>query len=293
MELSVIVTYQRDPLLKKCLQTLQEALVGIDYEIIVVMSEYKQEVMEKFRADFPDVVFLPFAENLYYVRCANRGLERAKGDFILIMNSDVFVSGEAIQGLIAFLKSNPDVGLVGPRVLYPDSSEQPSAFRFYTPFTVVCRRSFLGKAGFCKGAVDRFLYRDKNFNAGKGFEVEWLSNGAGAITTKESVKKVGLLDERFCHYFSDVDWSRRFWEKGLKVVYSPQVTFYHHHGKRSAGGAISLLFNKIARIHLIDGIKYFWKWGLKATPIHGKHTDDADKNYPGYPSEKSVSSVSH
>lgn len=263
MELSVIVTYQCDPLLEKCLEVLKDALAGIDHEIIVVMSEYKREIMEKFRADFPNVTFLPFVENLYYVRCANRGLERAKGDFVLIMNSDVFVSGEAIQGLMSFLRSNPDVGLVGPKVLYPDGSEQPSVFRFYTPFTVVCRRSFLGKTGFCRGVVDKFLYKDKNFNSGKSFEVEWLSNGAGAMTKKEYVKRVGLLDERFCHYFSDVDWSRRFWENGLKVVYLPGVAFYHHHGKRSAGGATSLFFNKIARIHLIDGFKYFWKWGIK------------------------------
>ena len=268
MELSVIVTYQRDPLLGKCLGVLKDALVGIDHEIIVVMSEYKQEVMEEFQAGFPGVTFLPFVDNLYYVRCANRGLERVKGDFILIMNSDVFISGEAIQGLIAFLKSNPDVGLVGPRVLYPDGSEQPSAFRFYTPTTVVCRRSFLGKIGSCKNVVDKFLYRDKNFDSGKSFEVEWLSNGAGAVTTKEAIKKVGLLDERFCHYFSDVDWSRRFWENGLKVVYLPQVAFYHHHGKRSAGGVASLFFNKIARIHLLDGLKYFWKWGLYGNPKH-------------------------
>jgi GT2 family glycosyltransferase len=268
MELSVIVTHYHEPQLKDCLKTLKNSLVGIKSEIIVVMSEYKHEELEGFLADFPDITFLPFKENLFFVRTANRGIEKAKGDFILIINADVIVSEEAVESLINFLRNNQDVGLAGPRILYPDNSEQPSAFRFYSPLTVLCRRSFLGKVKICRNNNERFLYKDIDFSSQKEVNVDWLSNGAGVMARREYIEKIGLLDERFCHYFSDVDWCRRFWQKGLRVVYFPRVSFYHYHGKRSAGGIMSLLKNKITRIHLLDGIKYFLKWGIKAPKIN-------------------------
>jgi GT2 family glycosyltransferase len=134
--------------------------------------------------------------------------------------------------------------------------------------TVLCRRSFLGKVKICRNNNERFLYKDIDFSSQKEVNVDWLSNGAGVMARREYIEKIGLLDERFCHYFSDVDWSRRFWQKGLRVVYFPRVSFYHYHGKRSAGGIMSLLKNKITRIHLLDGIKYFLKWGIKAPKIN-------------------------
>lgn len=265
MELSVIVTHHRElDLLKQCLVALRKNLQEISHEIVVVLSEYQQETLENLKHKFPGIKLLPFKKNLYFVQSANRGLEQAQGNFILIINDDVIITKKSVQLLFDFLENNKEVGLVGPKVLYPDRTNQQSCFRFYTPLTVVCRRTILGKTGFCKKLINRFLYYDKDLNQKNGIEVDWLMNGSGVMTKKEYLGKIGFLDERFKHYFSDVDWSRRFWQKGLKVVYFPEAIFFHHHMKSSVSrGIISVLTNKMTRIHIWDGMKYFWKWGIK------------------------------
>lgn len=265
MELSVVITHHRElDLLKKCLPLIREEIKGVESEIIVILSECQKETLDALKQEFDNVMFLPFEENLYFVRSLNRGIERASGDYILLLNDDVMVSPGSIKQLIDYLKNNEKVGLVGPRVLYPDGSSQPSCFRFYTPLTVVCRRTILGKFGFCKKVNDKFLYKDKNIYQENGLEVGWLMNGAGVLTRKKSLKKVGLLDEQLTHYFSDVDWCRRFWQNGFKVVYFSKAVFRHHHGKKSRGrGLLSLLSNRMTRIHVADGMKYFRKWGFQ------------------------------
>jgi GT2 family glycosyltransferase len=201
-------------------------------------------------------------------------LEQAKGEFILLINDDVVIFKGAINILIDFLKNNQKVGLVGPKILYPDGNNQPSCFRFYSPMAVVCRRTILGKLKICKGILSRFLYQDKNLNQGNGVEVDWILNGAGVMTKKEYLDRVGMLDERFKHYFSDVDWCRRFWQSDFKVVYLPKVSFVHYHGKRSQGrGIISVLTNKMTRTHVWDGMKYFWKWGMRDAKMRMRAND--------------------
>jgi len=78
------------------------------------------------------------------------------------------------------------------------------------------------------------------------------------------VDEVGGFDERYFMYFEDVDWARRFWEKGLKVMYFPKVTMYHYHFQSSKGKNIfTSIFNKYSRIHVASAIKFFKKFGIK------------------------------
>lgn len=273
MELSIIITHYREQrLLEQCLRLLRKEIEDIETEIIVVLSEYQQETLNILKKKFDGVAFLPFKENLYFVRSANHGLKKVGGDYVLLINDDVMISHGSIKLLLDYFKKNGKVGLVGPRLMYPDNSDQPSCFRFYTPLTVVCRRTVLGNLNVCKNINDRFLYKDKDLNKEDGLEVDWITNGA-VLARGNSLKQVGPLDERFKHYFSDVDWCRRFWQNGFKVVYFPKAVFRHYHGKKSRGGGLlSLLTNRLTRIHLWDGIKYFWKWGLRNTDIQQANT---------------------
>jgi len=144
VELSIIITCHREiDLLIQCLVAVRQTTQNIDKEIIVVLSESQEEILEKLKNEFPEVNFLSFKENLYFVKAANQGLKRAKGEYILLINDDVVVSEGSISCLINFLKTQPGVGLVGPKVLYPDKTFQQTFFRFYTLFTIICRRTVL------------------------------------------------------------------------------------------------------------------------------------------------------
>ncbi len=91
-------------------------------------------------------------------------------------------------------------------------------------------------------------------------EVDWLL-GACLMAPKNAIARVGLLDEQFFLYFEDVDWCRRFWRKGYKVMYLPQARMVHFHQRLSAGDtAVRSLFSFPTRAHIMSGFKYFWKY---------------------------------
>lgn len=270
MELSIIIThYQTPELLSQCLKSIKIALQNSPYpplgrgkrervEIIVVDSQLDAKILKKLERKFSDVNFISFKKNVGYTKLVNAGLKKVRGDFILILNADIIVPENSLDLMLDFMKRNPSVGLLGPQQIFPDGQTQSTCFRFYTPLTIVCRRTILGKTKFGRKIISKFLLKDKNLNS--TLLVDWLM-GSALMVRAEALKKVGPLDERFFMYFQDVDWARRFWENSYQVVYFPKAKIYHYHQKASRGrGLLSILTNKFTRIHILDGIKYFWKY---------------------------------
>ena len=209
---------------------------------------------------------------------ANKGqAKQAKIDSIVIggqkhtvvkaTNGDIIVKENAIEVLLDYIKKHPETGIVAPQLLNFNETYQPSTFKFYTPLTIVYRRTFLGKMPFAKKHLNNFLMKEVNHQETQ--EVDWIM-GSSFMVQKKVVDKVGLMDRRFRMYFEDTDWCRRFWEAGYKVVYLPQAQMYHYHGRGSAGKSIikTLLSNRLTWIHIASAIKYFRKYAGRELPKH-------------------------
>lgn len=263
MTLSVIIVhYQSRELLKLCLQSLAQYLPPeIASEIIVVDSEAQAETGETIREDFPTVQYWPQKENIGYARGVNYGLQKARGSFLLILNPDIIITPHAVTSMLRFMQDHPEVGLLGPQLLNFDGQIQNSRFRFYRPSTILYRRTFLGQWPRGKKSLNDFNLQDQNQKT--IIYPDWLM-GSALLTKKEAVDKVGPLDERFFLYFEDVDWAKRFWENGHKVIYFPQTTLYHYHQRRSrvGWGVLDFFLRREARWHLQSAVKYFLKHGL-------------------------------
>ena len=110
-------------------------------------------------------------------------------------------------------------------------------------------------------------YSDRNRS--RGVVVDWLM-GSALLVRRTAYEQVGGLCEDYFMYMEDVDWCRNFWEKGWKIVYYPEVFFYHYHfqASKKRGAIIDLFTNKYTRTHLLSAIKYFRKYGLKV-PKYG------------------------
>jgi N-acetylglucosaminyl-diphospho-decaprenol L-rhamnosyltransferase len=265
-ELSVIiVSYKNPTLLRLCIQSLQKNILSKNYEIIVLDNATEENTEILMREEFPEIRFFPHPKNLFYSRVVNEGIDKAKGKYLLILNYDIIIEKRSVDVLLEFLKNNPDVGLAGPQLLNFDGSPQKSCFRFYTLITILSRRTFIGKFGFAKRKINRFLLKGENLE--KPTEVDWIM-GSALMTSRKSLGKVGSMDELYLYYFEDVDWCRRFWENGYKVVYYPYARMFHYHGKQSASinPVKAVLFNKLAREHIKSALKYFWKYFGKPNP---------------------------
>lgn len=258
----VIVNYQNHLLLRLCLSSLKRVLsASFKHEILVVDIASCPETRNTVK-DFSEARLLEFKNNIGYTKGVNEGIKASFGDYVLIVNPDIIPMAKSIEELALYLATHIDVGLVGPRLLNFDGSAQNSCFRYYTPLTILCRRSLVGRLPFGKKVLNKFLMTDKNLN--KPIEVEWLM-GSAIMASRKAINTVGLMDEKFFMYMSDVDWGRRFWENGFKVIYHPFSKMYHYHKRESKGrlGLLEIFLNKKSRWHFRDALKYFYKYARK------------------------------
>ncbi len=276
MKLSVIVNHYHTPeILKICLRSIEKNLknADFDWEIILADIAADEKTFEVVNEHFPSVVFVPIKENVGFGKSVNIALGKAKGDYVFIVNADIIIDEEkAIEKMLKYLEEHEDVGEVGPKLLNVNGTVQESCFRFYTPLTVICRRTVLGKVSFGKKILDEFLMRDifEKEEITKPISVDWLM-GSAIMARKADLERIGGFDERFFMYFEDVDLSRRFWESGKKVVYFPQAVMYHYHFQSSKRKSLLYsLFSKYARIHIKSALKYFLKYGGGKPPRYGK-----------------------
>jgi len=246
-ELSIIIVHHQTPeLLKLCLKSVMETVRGIAYEVIVVDSTISRQARDLIKERYSEVRYLPFKENLGYSRGVNIGIQNTQGDYILILNPDIIVTDETINKMLDYMKKHLDIGMLGPKMLNFNGTYQNTFFSYYRPSTILARRSFLGRFGRFRKALDNFLM--SNADPQKIQTPDWLM-GSALMISREATNKVGLMDERFFMYFEDVDWARRFWHNDYKVVYYPEAVMYHYHQRESSSklGLLDAIFNNKTR----------------------------------------------
>ena len=263
-KLSIIIVHFHTPeLLRLCLRSIRDT-VKTDYEVLIADSEADPDTETDLRQEFPspagEIIYQPFRQNIGYAKGINWGIEHSQGEYILILNPDIILAPNAVAELRKFLDTNPTVGLVGPRLVNFNGKTQNSAARFYRPFTIVFRRTWLGKLGFAKKQLAKFNYEEQDKN--QVFYPDWIQ-GSALMTRRSAIARVGKLDENFFLYFEDVDWCRRFWENGLRVAYYPLATVFHYHQRQSRAGLdiFDYLIRKETRWHVRSGWHYFRKHG--------------------------------
>lgn len=230
-------------------------------EIIVVDNNSGDDSVYLLRSDFPEITVIDTNENLGLAAGVNIGIAHATGDYYLVLNPDMVALPGSVHALMEFMDKNPDVGIAGGKLISPNGKLQYSCYRFYTPMTIVYRRTFLGKTSAGKAATRSFLMKD--FDHADVRDVDWLM-GACLIVRKKALQEVGGMDERFFLYFEDVDWCRRMWEKRWRVTYFPTAVFSHFHQRSSERGALlGIFFNRPTREHIKSAFKYFWKFRKK------------------------------
>jgi GT2 family glycosyltransferase len=258
--LSIIITHHRTPvLLKLCLKSIQENIGDIEHEIIVVDSQAEPATQEIIEEKFPQIKLIPFSENIGYAKLVNRGIKASQGEYILILNADILILKESISQMLEYIKSHPQVGIIGPQLLTFSNQPQNSCFRFPNIGAILARRTFFGKLKWGKKKIKQFLMIGEDFSLPK--PVDWVQ-GSAMLVCREAIDKVGLMDERYFMYLEDADWCRRFWQNGYQVIFLPYTQMYHYYYRISKkwGGFLDVFLNKYTRLHSISAAKYFWKW---------------------------------
>jgi GT2 family glycosyltransferase len=224
----VIVNWNVRDLLRRCLHSITQYPAS-SIEVIVVDNASTDGSVDVVRAEFPAVRLVGNSENRGFPGAINQGISLARGRYVLLLNPDAELVGDALGTMVAFADEHLDVGVVGPQLLNPDDSVQSSRRRFPTLATAFFESTWL-QPYVPRRLLERYYVGDQPDDRVQ--DVDWLM-GAALMARREAIERVGPMDERFFMYSEELDWCRRFREAGWRVVYLPTAQILHHEGKSS------------------------------------------------------------
>lgn len=273
----IIVSWNAREFLRNCLKSIRDSGGPLVREVIVVDNGSADGSPDMVAEEFPEATVVRSSENLGFARANNLGFQRASGSWLALANSDAIVHPGCFENLVAVLEGNQSVGLVGPKVLWPDGHVQVTRRQFPTVWRAALKAFCLDKAirrpPFNSArAVQQWGHETQEHpckpadcecsRINQQVEVEVLA-GCFWLARREAVEQVGGLDERFFFYGEDVDWCRRFWDAGWKVVFVPKAVATHFGGASSSKAALQYTIEML-RSNVAYWKKHYGLWGQAA-----------------------------
>lgn len=229
MDISVIVvSWNVAGLLKDCLTSLYAAHTGgRAMEVIVVDSASTDATVEMVRSSFPQVMLLAQAENVGFTRASNIGMAASTGRYILLLNPDTEIIGDALSQMADYLDSHSEVGIVGPHTLNSDGTTQSSRRRFPDRRTAFFETPWFQRFA-PAGLLTRYEFAERSPDT--THEVDWMQ-GSCLFARREVYDQVGGLDTGYVMYFEELDWCKRAKDSGWQLQYLGSARIVHHGGK--------------------------------------------------------------
>ena len=238
MKLSiVIVNYNVKYFLEQCLYAAFKAGAKVSSEIIVVDNDSVDGSNQMVEEKFPEVVLIANKENVGFSKANNQAIRIAKGEYILLLNPDTVVEEDCFLKIVAFMDRTPDAGGLGVKMIDGKGRFLPESKRGLPTPEVAFWKMFGFSSLFPRSKrFGRYHlgYLDNNLI----HEVDVLA-GAFMLLRRETLNKVGLLDEDYFMYGEDVDLSYRITKEGYKNYYFPETTIIHYKGESTKKGSIN------------------------------------------------------
>ncbi len=238
MDLSVvIVNYNVQHFLEQTLLSVRKAAQKLSTEIFVVDNNSVDDSVQMVRDKFPEVHLIANTGNPGFSIANNQAIRLSKGKYILLLNPDTVVEEDTFLLCFQFMEKHPDAGGLGVRMIDGAGAFLPESKRGFPSPWVAFSKTF---------GLARFFPKSRLFNAYHlGFldenETHAIDVLAGAFMfmRKETLDKVGLLDEAFFMYGEDIDLSYRIIKGGYQNYYLPATTIIHYKGESTKKGSLN------------------------------------------------------
>jgi GT2 family glycosyltransferase len=235
----VIVNYNVCDLLLNAVVSLNHALAGIDGEIIVVDNASTDGAVETLNRLFPRVITVQLDKNLGFGAANNIGIERATGDYVLLINPDTIVQEETLRTMLEFMEGHPGAVFAGCKILNPDGSFEPASKRgFPSPWSSFCR--VFGLSRLFPGSRLFGGYNLTHLDPDRPASVEALS-GCFMFCRADALRQLGGFDTDFFMYGEDLDLCYRAKQRGGEIWYYPATSIVHLKGESTRRSSIDAL----------------------------------------------------
>lgn len=252
----LIISYNTREMTLECLRSLRDQ-TEIPHEVIVVDNNSQDGSAEAIAAEFPEIVLEARKDNLGFAGGNNAAAERARGDYLLLLNPDTVVLDQAIDKLMAFAKAQPKAGIWGGRTLFGDMSLNPeSCWERMTVWNCFCRM-----AGLTAIFPNSSLFSSERYGGWQRDSERDVDivQGCFLLITKEMWDELGGFDPAFFMYGEEADLCLRAQKiLGAQPRVTPEATIIHYGGASEtvrSDRMVKLLTGKMA---LID--RHFPKW---------------------------------
>ena len=233
----MILTWNSEKYIEMCVDSLFTDVYqsGVKVEVFVIDNGSRDRtllILDQIKKKYPDIRPLKLRRNLGTTVSRNMAIRKSTGEQIFILDSDTKVQPGTLSTLMATIREEKKVGIVAPRLMYPEGSVQASCKRFPTVTIKLCK--FLALGSLRAIAKKNEVYGPEVYS--KEFaritEVDYCVSAAWLVN-REAMNDIGLLDEHIVYAPEDVDYCVRMWLKGWKVLYNPSACVVHYARRES------------------------------------------------------------
>ncbi len=284
----IILNWNTRDLLAQCIDAIGQHIGSLTHEIVVVDNASTDGSQAMLLSRYPQVRLIQNAGNVGFAAGNNRGMRESSGRYVLLLNTDAFITEGALQAMLQLADAQPKAGLVGAHLRNADGSFQAS----FTPFPTLWRE-FLILSG-----TGRMLHGANFPSAGPEVEpgpqmVDYVE-GAALLVRREAFEQAGGLDEGFFMYAEEVDWCFSLRKAGWQVWYQPAARIIHlgggssktrrtareadlyrsrvrffrkHYGTAAATGLKGLIYGSVLAKQAAHGALRLFSGGKRGRPV--------------------------
>ncbi|MEG1757213.1 MAG: glycosyltransferase family 2 protein [Oscillospiraceae bacterium] len=245
-----IVTYKCCEKCREAIASLLAHTKGVDLKIYIVDNNSRDGTLEKLKAEFPCITTIQNPDNKGFGHGHNAVLELLDSDYHAVVNPDILLDRDALTELCEYMEKNSDIGLITPKICFPDGRDQQLPKRDPSFLALAGRHVFQKKL---EPVVRHYQMLDEDLT--KPIDIEFATGCFFMIRT-ELFKQIKGFDELYFIYFEDMDITRRA-RKIKRAVYYPYTYVYHAWERSSSHSA------KYFLILVIGMFKYFYRWGFR------------------------------
>lgn len=242
----IIVNYKTPDLTFRCLESLYQAIKDVSFEVIIVDNNSQDDSKQKILQQFENVIWIQNSYNAGFGRANNVGVKQAKGEYILLLNSDILLlENQKLEDCIQLFENNPDIGVVGCELLNEDGSVQKSTYydvatiRYLLSYNILWYKLFKPNPKSLDAVMGSFMmFRKRDFDVLRGF------------------------DEDFFMYAEELELCHRLKKINKEIIFFDAYTAIHKHGGSSTGSNWSERQNMLSTALLYFKVRGFFGYLL-------------------------------